>query len=48
MKVVYRDYVILPSFSIAMIKTMNGAKSNFQIKAINMKPNCQNNKLKNQ
>lgn len=27
-----------------MIKTMKGAKSNFQIKAMNMKPNCQNEK----
>lgn len=25
---------------MAMIKTMNGEKSNFQIKAISMKPNC--------
>ena len=31
---------ISPSFRIAMIKTMNGAKSNFHIRAINMKPNC--------
>lgn len=25
---------------MAIIKTMKGAKSNFQIKAMNMKPNC--------
>ena len=31
---------ISPSFRIAIINTMNGAKSNFHIKAINMKPNC--------
>lgn len=29
-----------PSFNIAIIKTMNGEKSNFQMRAINMKPNC--------
>ena len=28
-----------PSFKIAMIRTMNGEKSNFHIKAMNMKPN---------
>ena len=25
---------------MAMIKTMKGEKSNFQIRAMNMKPNC--------
>ena len=28
-----------PSFKMAMIRTMNGEKSNFHIKAMNMKPN---------
>lgn len=32
---------MLPSFSMAIIKTMKGAKSNFQINAINKKPNYQ-------
>jgi hypothetical protein len=34
--------IISPSFSMAIINTMKGAKSNFQIKAMNMKPNWQN------
>lgn len=29
-----------PSFKMAIIKTMNGEKSNFHMRAINMKPNC--------
>lgn len=29
-----------PSFRIAMIKTIKGEKSNFQIRAMSMKPNC--------
>jgi len=39
-----QENVILPSFSMAIIKTMKGAKSNFQISAINKKPNYQNKK----
>lgn len=35
-----------PSFKMAMIRTMNGAKSYFHIKAINMNPNCQTEKHK--
>jgi hypothetical protein len=30
----------LPSFRMAMIRTMKGEKSNFQIRAINMNPSC--------
>jgi N-dimethylarginine dimethylaminohydrolase len=30
----------LPSLRMAIIKTMKGEKSNFQINAMNMKPNC--------
>jgi len=29
---------------MAMIKTMKGEKSNFQINAMNIKPNCNQNK----
>ena len=32
--------MIVPSFKIAMIRTMNGEKSNFHIKAMSMNPNC--------
>lgn len=32
-----------PSFRMAIIKTMKGEKSNFQMRAMNMKPNCKRN-----
>jgi len=32
--------VTLPSFKIAMIRTMKGEKSNCHMRAMNMKPNC--------
>lgn len=35
------DLNVSPSFRMAIIRTMNGAKSNFHIKAMNMNPNCQ-------
>lgn len=33
--------MLLPSFKMAIIRTMKGAKSNFHMRAINKKPNCQ-------
>lgn len=32
--------MISPSFKMAIIRTMNGEKSNFQINAISIKPSC--------
>ena len=38
--VYFSEIRILPSFRMAIIKTMKGEKSNIKISAINMKPNC--------